>query len=93
MCTLFPHYAESFLDVPYLQIYEFDVQKKEYSDWCRKVCNNFPNVWMKRHQKIFCICTSPNYPDKIFFSDLDKFFILDKTQVKALWFFFFLRRL
>nr|XP_022336993.1 U3 small nucleolar RNA-associated protein 4 homolog [Crassostrea virginica] len=62
------------------KIYEFDVQKKEYSDWCRKVCNNFPNVWMKRHQKIFCICTSPNYPDKIFFSDLDKFFILDKTQ-------------
>lgn len=62
------------------KIYEFDVEKKEYSDWCREVCNKFPNAWKKRHQIIHHISTSPRYPDKIFFCDLDKFFILDKTQ-------------
>ncbi|XP_061163479.1 U3 small nucleolar RNA-associated protein 4 homolog [Saccostrea echinata] len=62
------------------KIYEFDIHKREYSDWCREVCNSFPDAWTRRHQKIFCISTSPRYPDKIFFCDLDKFFILDKTQ-------------
>ncbi|XP_048765996.1 U3 small nucleolar RNA-associated protein 4 homolog [Ostrea edulis] len=62
------------------KIYEFDIRKKEYSDWCREVCDKFPDAWTRRHQKICRISTSPRYPDKIFFCDLDKFFILDKTQ-------------
>ena len=65
-----------------LQIYEYNIDTEEYTDWCKKHCSQFPREWLARFSKITNIQEHPNDEDKIIFHDEQMLCVLDKSQVK-----------
>lgn len=62
------------------KIFEFDISKREFSDWSKKHSQNFMSVWLRRKSKISKISYNPSNDKQIFLHDEQLFCILDKTQ-------------
>ncbi|KAK6185977.1 hypothetical protein SNE40_008101 [Patella caerulea] len=61
-------------------IFEFDVDKKEYTTWSRRESRRFPNQWFKRQNKVCRITFDPRNDDHLVLQDNMAFVIVDKSK-------------
>lgn len=64
-----------------LQIYEFDVEKKEYSSWSREISAKIPKHWLKPLRTITNIAYCPDNPNNIMLHTNSTLCVLDKAKV------------
>ena len=66
------------------QIFEFDIRKREYTDWSRQYSHHFPKSWSKRYHKITNIAFNPRSDKQLLLEEESAFIIIDKSEVRIL---------
>ncbi|KAH9508862.1 hypothetical protein Btru_050267 [Bulinus truncatus] len=61
-------------------IYEFDVTKKEFTQWSRETSGHFSSNWLKPSRIIHNIAFLPDNPNKIIFHTCSALCVLDKSK-------------
>ncbi|KAK6982298.1 cirhin [Biomphalaria glabrata] len=78
--TFSPHSCVLVLAYCNHSIYEFDVVKKNYTQWSRENSESFGKNWLKPLRYIQNIAFSPGDPQKIIFHTSNALCVLDKTK-------------
>ncbi|CAL1532765.1 unnamed protein product [Lymnaea stagnalis] len=61
-------------------IYEFDVDKMEFTSWSRETSPQIPRNWLKPLKHIINICFCPDKPNKIIFHTSSTLCVLNKSK-------------